>query len=110
MATRRIAPSSRSAPKTAIRARHAALLAHALKDLSPEDKVEIALGIKDGERKIDAAFAQAVNGGRDGVMLGDSAFFNGDWLRRAAAAKAGIYGHDAAEAIYLHPCVLHDVP
>jgi len=43
-------------------------------------------------------------------MLGDRAFFNGDWLMRAAAAKAGIYGHDAAEAMDLHPCVLHDAP
>jgi len=24
--------------------------------------------------------------------------YNGDWLKRAAAAKAGIYGNDAAEA------------
>lgn len=43
------------------------------------------------------------------AMLGDSAFFNGDWLKRAAAAKAGLYGNDAAEAKYPHPCVLHDV-
>ena len=80
------------------------------KDLSPEDKVEIALGIKEGERKIDEAVVDAINVRRDGVMLGDSAFFNGDWLKRAAAAKVGIYGHDAAEAMHLHPCVLHDVP
>jgi hypothetical protein len=26
--------------------------------------------------------------------------FNGDWLNRAAGAKAGIYGNDAAEATY----------
>src|SRR5262245_42418610 len=44
-------------------------------DLSPEDKVEIAFGIKEGERKIDEAVVEAVNGRRDGVMLGDSAFF-----------------------------------
>ena len=80
------------------------------KDLSPEDKAEIVVGIKDGERKIDEAVAEAVNDGRNGLMLGDSAFFNGDWLKRAAAAKAGIYGHGAAEAMDLHPCVLHDVP
>jgi len=80
------------------------------KDLSPEDKAEIVVGIKDGERKIDAAVAEAVNDGRNGIMLGDRAFFNGDWLMRAAAAKAGIYGHDAAEAMDLHPCVLHDAP
>jgi hypothetical protein len=28
------------------------------------------------------------------------AFFNGDWLLRAAAARAGIYGLDAEEAMY----------
>jgi hypothetical protein len=32
--------------------------------------------------------------------FGDSAFYNGDWLKRAAAAQAGIYGNDAAEALY----------
>jgi len=26
--------------------------------------------------------------------------YNGDWLKRAAAAKAGIYGNDAVEAMY----------
>jgi len=33
-------------------------------------------------------------------MPGNSAHYNGDWLIRAAAAKAGIYGNDAAEATY----------
>ena len=33
-------------------------------------------------------------------MFGDRAFFNGDWLKRAAGAKGGIYGNDAAEAVY----------
>lgn len=28
------------------------------------------------------------------------AFFNADWLKRAAAAKFGIYGNDAEEAMY----------
>ena len=32
--------------------------------------------------------------------FGDRAFFNGDWLMRAAAAQAGIYGNDAVEAMY----------
>jgi hypothetical protein len=31
---------------------------------------------------------------------GDRAFFNGDWLKRAAVAKAGIYANDPAEATY----------
>jgi hypothetical protein len=33
-------------------------------------------------------------------ITGDRAFFNGDWLSRAAAAKAGIYDSDAVEAMY----------
>src|SRR5258708_22476590 len=33
-------------------------------------------------------------------ITGDRTFFNGDWLKRAAAAKAGIYGNDAVEAMY----------
>jgi hypothetical protein len=28
-------------------------------------------------------------------LFGDSAFYQGDWLKRAAAAKGGIYGNDA---------------
>ena len=31
---------------------------------------------------------------------GDSAFYNGDWLKRAAVAQAGIYANDAEEATY----------
>ena len=32
--------------------------------------------------------------------FGDRAFYNGDWLLRAAGAKGGIYGNDAVEAVY----------
>jgi hypothetical protein len=73
------------------------------KDLSLEDKLEIDLGMKEGDRKVDEAVAnvgKAINGWRIGSLPGDSAHYNGDWLMRAAAAKAGIYGNDAAEATY----------
>jgi hypothetical protein len=73
------------------------------KDLSLEDKLETVVGIKEGERKIDEAVANAgkgINGWRMSSLFGDSAFFNGDWLKRAAGAKAGIYGNDAEEATY----------
>src|SRR6201993_822395 len=33
-------------------------------------------------------------------LPGDSAHYNGDWSKRAAAAKAGIYGNDAVGAMY----------
>jgi hypothetical protein len=74
------------------------------KDLSLEDKLEVGLGMKEGEAKIDKAVATAgsdINGWRVGGLAGgDSAFFGGDWLRRAAVAKAGIYANDAVEATY----------
>jgi hypothetical protein len=73
------------------------------KDLSLEDKREISLGMKEGERKVDEAVAnagKAINGWRVSSLPGDSAHYNGDWLKRAAAAKAGIYGNDAVEATY----------
>jgi hypothetical protein len=41
-----------------------------------------------------------VNGWKIGTLFGDRAFYNGDWLKRAAAAKGGIYGNDAVEAVY----------
>ncbi len=75
-----------------------------LKSLSLEDKAEILLGMKEGERKVDEAITNAgtnMNGWRVSSFFGDTAFFNGDWLKRAAGAKAGIYGNDAEEATYL---------
>ena len=41
-----------------------------------------------------------INGWKVSSPFGDRAFFNGDWLLRAAGAKAGIYGNDAVEATY----------
>ncbi len=73
------------------------------KDLSVEHKAEIALGMKAGEDSVDKAVAGAgkeINGWRVSKIGGDRAYFNGDWLFRAAIAKAGIYGNDAAEAMY----------
>jgi hypothetical protein len=74
------------------------------KDLSLEQKAEIALGMKEGDAKINEALAKtgtAINGWRVGGLAGgDSAYFNGNWLKRAAVAKAGIYANDAAEATY----------
>ncbi len=73
------------------------------KDLSPEHKAAILLGMKDGEKKVEekvASLGKDINGWRVGSAFGDRAFYNGDWLLRAAAAKAGIYGNDAVEATY----------
>jgi hypothetical protein len=75
----------------------------AFQDLSLEHKAEIALGMKAGEKQVEAKVAtigKKVNGWHVGSAFGDRAFYRGDWLLRAAAAKAGIYGNDAAEAMY----------
>ncbi|MCP3414776.1 DUF1254 domain-containing protein [Bradyrhizobium brasilense] len=73
------------------------------RSLSLEDKAEILLGMKEGERKVSetvASLGKDINGWRVSASFGDAAFFHGDWLLRAAAAKAGIYGNDAVEAMY----------
>jgi len=73
------------------------------KDLPVEQKLEVGLGMKEGEKKVDEAVAnagKAINGWRVSGLPGDSAHYNGDWLKRAAAAKAGIYGNDPVEATY----------
>jgi hypothetical protein len=73
------------------------------KDLSVEHKAEVGLGMKDGEEKVTKAannIGKDINGWKVGSAFGDRAFFHGDWLLRAAAAKAGIYGNDAVEAMY----------
>ena len=73
------------------------------KDLSVEHKAEVLLGMKEGETKTEQYLATGqkdINGWKVGSLFGDRAFYNGDWLKRAAAAKGGIYGNDAAEAMY----------
>ena len=74
------------------------------KDVSLEHKAAVLLAMKAGDKKVDAVIA---NGGKDqngwrvgSLSGGDSAFFNGNWLNRAALAKARIYANDPAEAIY----------
>jgi len=71
--------------------------------LDLEHKLEVGLGMKEGEKKVDervATMGKAINGWRIGSAFGDRQYFNGDWLLRAAAAKAGIYGNSADEAMY----------
>lgn len=73
------------------------------KELSLAHKAEVLLGMKDGEAKVVGAFksfGKEINGWKVGSAFGDRAFYNGYWLLRAVAAKAGIYGNDAAEAVY----------
>lgn len=73
-----------------------------LNDLS-QHKAEILLGVKQGEQKIEekvSAMGKKINGWNIASAFGDRDFYHGDWLLRAAAAKAGIYGNDAVEAMY----------
>jgi len=71
--------------------------------LSQEQKAAVMAGVKEGEAKIKQYLESGqknINGWKVASLFGDSAFYNGDWLKRAAAAQAGIYGNDAAEAMY----------
>lgn len=71
--------------------------------LPPEHKAAVVAGMKEGAARVDkavGAFGKEVNGWRLGSAFGDRSYYNGDWLLRAVAAKAGIYGNDAAEAVY----------
>jgi hypothetical protein len=73
------------------------------KDLSLEHKAAALLGLKSGAEKVDTfltAGAKDINGWKISSLFGDAAFYNGDWLKRAAGAKGGIYGNDAVEAMY----------
>jgi hypothetical protein len=73
------------------------------KDLSAENKMALAEGMKEGEAKIGQYLAtgqKVINGWKISSFFGDRAFFAGNWLLRAAGAQAGIYGNDAEEATY----------
>jgi hypothetical protein len=73
------------------------------KALSPEQKAAVVEGIKAGEEKVKQTLntlGKNINGWIVSDPDGDRAFFNGNWPKRAAAAMAGIYGNDSAEATY----------
>ena len=73
------------------------------KELSLEHKAAILLAMKEGDDKVDKFLASGmknINGWNVGAFFGDQAFYNGNWLMRAGAAKGGLYGNDAVEATY----------
>jgi len=94
--------------ETEIRARLASIgigpgKTFSFKDLPLKQKLEIAVGMRQGQKKVEAAVAKAgtvVNGWNISGLFGDSAHYNGDWLERAAAAQGGIYGNTPEEAMY----------
>jgi hypothetical protein len=68
-----------------------------------EGKIATELGIKEGFEAIQKRrneIGKLENGWQMSKPFGDRAFYNGDYTLRAAAALAGIYGNDAAEALY----------
>ena len=73
------------------------------KDLSLEHKAAVLLGMKAGDeqgRQVPPERHEDINGWNVGAFFGDQAFYKGDWLMRAGAAKGGLYGNDAVEAMY----------
>jgi hypothetical protein len=74
-----------------------------MKDLSAEHKAAVLLGMKAGDDQVGEYIASGgavINGWNVGSFFGDRSFYNGDWLKRAAAAKGGIFGNSAIEAMY----------
>lgn len=60
-------------------------------------------GLKKGEAMVDASIngpGIRVNGWKMSSPFGNREYFNGNWLKRAGGAKAGIYGNDVEEAVY----------
>jgi hypothetical protein len=75
----------------------------AFNDLSLEHKAAILVAMKQGDDKVDKWLASGnkdINGWNVGSFFGDEAFYNGDWVMRAGAAKGGLLGNDAVEAMY----------
>lgn len=73
------------------------------------DRLELTAGAIEGERKVEAAVAAAgvaMNGWRVTPIPGAPEAYNGDWMLRAVAAKAGIFGNSTEEATY--PFTRHD--
>ncbi len=75
-----------------------------INSLSPEQQQAMVEGMKAGNAKVTEFVAEGatnVNGWQVGSLWGDSNFYNGDWLKRAGGGRAGIYGNDDVEAMYL---------
>jgi hypothetical protein len=72
--------------------------------LTSDQKAELETGMKSGIEKIKQkveTLGTDVNGWRVSLKgFGDRQAYAGDWLLRAAAAMAGIYGNSPAEAVY----------
>jgi hypothetical protein len=73
------------------------------KDLPSAQKAAALEGVKDGMAKVQEranSIGKRINGWQVGSAFGNRDFYKGDWLLRAAAAQAGIFGNTAEEALY----------
>ena len=73
------------------------------KELSAEHKAAVLLGMKQGDEQVDKFLTSGnknINGWNVGAFFGDKDFFKTNWVMRAAAAKGGLYGNNADEAMY----------
>lgn len=73
-------------------------------DALPKDcQAALLRGMQKGDAQVNANIqgpGTRVNGWKMSSPFGDRQYFNGNWLIRAAGARAGIYGNDAQEAVY----------
>jgi len=102
-------PTGLAAVEVPLRARFAEIGVEAGKpfppaELSPERKAALEAGMRRGLAAIKqraATMGRDENGWRVITnAFGDRQMLAGDWTLRAVAAMAGIYGNDAAEALY----------
>jgi hypothetical protein len=73
------------------------------KDLPPAQKAAALEGVEAGMLKVQermGSIGKRINGWQVGSAFGNRDFYKGDWLLRAAAAQAGIFGNNAEEAVY----------
>ena len=74
-----------------------------LKSLPAEQQAAVVAAMKAGDEQIKKYLESGVkrfNGWGIFSPFGDRAFYNGDWLKRAAGAAAGVLGNDGVEAMY----------
>jgi len=69
-----------------------------LASLSPEMQAALKAGMEDGQKEIEALIARTSGWGE---LFGTREFLNNDYVKRAAAAQAGIYGNAKEEAFYI---------
>ena len=70
-------------------------------------KLQVGLAMKEGAAKVEqylTAGQKDINGWKVGSLFGDRAFYHGDWLKRAAAAK-GRHLRQQRHRGHVIPCV-----